>query len=439
MAIVVLKTESEVVDPTLAVFAQICLLILLGCTSRPEPAPAPDPVSQVETAATALAVGPGGDHYVIEASWVDEEQLLAGLRLPASLHSELVRRSADGAERWRRDLGEGVVWSLAAHPDGGVTVAGNQLVLGGDPGPARHGSLRGFDADGNALAAHALGGDGSTLVLSSLVTDDGTWAIGGASDPVGNSPPTHGELDAFAVRTQPDGTFSGVQLGGSEVDLALTAAAIDTGGLWMAGITRSLQLSVPVEAAQGGWDLFLVRLTPQDEVDHSVRLGGSKSDYVYSSVAHSNGSITLAGWSASPEFSAGVAPDDGYALYLLHYDPNTSPPARLLLTGCCSSYDQHLQLVRVPSGGLALAGGFAGEAFSISGSRVDSGAAVGGFLARVDDDGQLTALKSLGPMLAQPLDLPIGLAVQPDGRVCVAHSSLIEGRVQAHLTCDTEL
>jgi hypothetical protein len=419
-------TAGSALRPTeVRVAVLVSLLCLSACSGDPGTAPVVSIPQATETrappaAAIGLALSPDGEHTVLEATWPAGDPEIEAMKLPSALGTRLVRRRADGTVRWRQELGDEMVWAIASTADGGVWAVGHPLSTRGFIAPNQPSSLRYFHANGDAGPRHSLGDDGAAMAVAVAVGPDGsTWGVGGR---MAGTQPTAGRLDALVGRVGADAAQHTQALGGAEVDLALAVAPTASGGAWIAGITDSPTFPHTTAPRLGGWDGFVAHVDRDGVAQNAARLGGSGDDFIYSAVANPDGSVTVAGWSSSPELFEAPLPQGASGLFVLRHDPAATPPDRVLLSGCCSSYDQHVQLEVDPGGGLVLASGYAGGAFTLAGSKVTSEAAVGGFMARLDDDGTLRSIDNLGPMLHEAKDLPIGLTVAADGRACVAHS-----------------
>ena len=128
--------------------------------------------------------------------------------------------------------------------------------------------------------------DGGYILVGDTQSDDG--------DVVGN----HGSSDIWVVKTSSIGSVAWQKtLGGSGVEFGASIQQTSDGGYIIAGTTNSN--NGDVSGLYGGYDYWIVKLSPSGEISWQKTIGGSKDDLAYSIQQTSDSGYIVAGGSNS--------------------------------------------------------------------------------------------------------------------------------------------
>ncbi len=222
--------------------------------------------------------------------------------------------------------GEDVVRSIEVDRDGLIFVSGTTASR---DFPTTEGALQrsygGGDLDAFVMVYSAdlsrlhastyLGGSQLELLREmALHPDSGVVVVGFtlSSDfpttPASLQPGPGGAQDGFVTHVLPDTSLQwSTFIGGSGDDEAAAVASNQAGELWIAGATRSSDLPIIDRRHQsqlaGGYDTFLLRLTPDGKTTtYSALLGGALNDAYSDMVTGADGAVWAVGGSYSVDF-----------------------------------------------------------------------------------------------------------------------------------------
>lgn len=159
-----------------------------------------------------------------------------------------------------------------------------------------------------------FGGDSTDRPQDLAVDDRGNVYVAGSTSssalPGGavRRPGYHDLMEGFVTRIDPlhGRVVFTTFLGGSRIDYATSVAVAPDGSLFVVGSTDSPDFpavpGVPVPAALGQQDAYVVKLDPTGRVLFARRLGGSGSDSLWRVRVGSDGVPWVAGQFASPDF-----------------------------------------------------------------------------------------------------------------------------------------
>ncbi|MFL5483624.1 MAG: SBBP repeat-containing protein [Gemmatimonadaceae bacterium] len=235
----------------------------------------------------------------------------------------IVKYDKDGGATWTRqfrsqpDTTFAFVSGIAVDPLGGVYVVGftNGSIGGSPSGGAFDLFLVKYDGDGNRLWARQAGqvGHNTQGVQLAPDPDGGVYVLGNAYD-------SEIRATVLVLRTGADGTIRWVRsLSGHWSDQA-TGIAVDRRGVYVVGYTLGPPTvpGVPPdgeirEAAQGDWDAFLAKLSPDGSLLSVRLLGTPVHDGATGVAVGSNGKIYVSGLLG------------GFYTPILARDPNVVP------------------------------------------------------------------------------------------------------------------
>jgi hypothetical protein len=162
-----------------------------------------------------------------------------------------------------------------------------------------------------------LGGTGQDVGYDIAVDSSGAAFVTGITSspdlPVTEGsfgPVWHGYTDAYVVKLSPDGSqvLLGGYLGGAEDDYGYAISVDQTGGIVVAGTSRSPDFPVTLNAGElvprGGLDAFVARIDATgDALAYAGLLGGSADDEGYDLALDGHGSVYVTGVTRSPDFT----------------------------------------------------------------------------------------------------------------------------------------
>jgi hypothetical protein len=285
----------------------------------------------------ALAIGPGGEPFVVRRATNDNPPTAPGYRYGCTCDGISVAKLNRQATAYVYDARIGARISTYTIPGVDIAVdrSGNAIVSGtvavdassGFPvvnaaQPTAGGSDDAFalklDAAGTGLIYSTfLGGEAHDASFAIAIGPDDSVAIAGFTDserfPVVNAVqpsmrPGFSHEDAFVTKLSTHGAlvFS-TYLGGSSGDAAYGVAQDPSGFVYVSGQTFSIDF--PVASAfmshSDGASAFVTKLTPTgSSVVYSTYLGGSRGndDFALGVVADRTGSATVTGATTSPDF-----------------------------------------------------------------------------------------------------------------------------------------
>ncbi len=258
----------------------------------------------------------------------------------------VIRLDAMGNVQWTRTVGgagneEGI--AIVQTMDGGFAIAGLTSSFG-------NGSydmyLVKLDAMGNLQWTRTIGGSGWDGAWSVVQTKDGGYALAGVTSSFGS-----GASDVYVAKLDGNGNLQWAKaIGGPADDGGRMIVQTTDGGYAVVGITRSF--------GQGGWDVYVVKLDGNGNLQWTRTIGGSSDDLGRAILQTGDGRYMVVGWTRS--FGQGNL--DVYVLRLDALGNVQSCPG-----GC-----------QVGMGGWVVSGGGIGAGGSSgSGGQVGTGGVVG--------------------------------------------------------------
>lgn len=190
--------------------------------------------------------------------------------------------------QWQKCLGGSgteQAYSIKQTNDDGYIVAGSCSSRNGDV-IVNHGDLDAWlirlDHNGSILWQKALGGWQEDRAFSVQGTLDGGYIIAGRSkSDDGDLNENHGEFDAWIVKLRNNGEIQWQSsIGGSLNDMAYAIQQTSDGGYILAGNTESNDKDV--QGNQGKNDFWIVKLNKDGIIEWQKLLGGSLDDYARS-------------------------------------------------------------------------------------------------------------------------------------------------------------
>lgn len=246
-------------------------------------------------------------HAVVQTS--DGGYAIAGARENGSNGWDyfVVKVDASGNPEWQRMYGgsaEDKAYGLKQTPDGGYIVVGyarsNNGDVTGNNGQADCWVVK-LDASGDIEWQRALGGPGFDAGYDVILTTDAGYLITAWADQAGGDVSEHyGSADFWIVRLYVDGSIEWERsFGGSGTDLLRAAVATSDGGYLIVGATESADghITDPL----GGWDMWVLKLDPNGELQWQRTYGGSGGDGAGDVVLVSAGGYLIAGSTSSTD------------------------------------------------------------------------------------------------------------------------------------------
>jgi len=189
----------------------------------------------------------------------------------------------------------GVVWLGLLRPAVPMTSDNMQMEAPVDPGG---GPGAGWPADMMPMTPSIMLYGGSDADAFSSIAQAGNGdiiAVGDTYSSDGDFPTTHGERDAVVARFSPDGVLKWSRtFGGSGATYFTSVVVVPDGSIIVAGATASQDGDFP--AHQGGtYDAVVARLTPDGDLQWSYTYGESNEDVFNSVAVAPDGSVIAVG------------------------------------------------------------------------------------------------------------------------------------------------
>ncbi|HOP95119.1 MAG TPA: Ig-like domain-containing protein [Dictyoglomaceae bacterium] len=247
----------------------------------------------------------------------------------------VLKLDENGNVLWQKTFGginDDWAYSVQQTTDGGYIVAGYTVSI--ENGYDDVYVLK-LDSDGKLLWEKTYGGTYSDWAYSIQQTNDGGYIVAGWTYPYGS-----GNIDAYILKLDSDGELEWYKsYGGSDNDWASSIQQTTDGGYIVAGWTGS--------SGAGCYDVYVLKLDENGELEWQKTFGGSSDDYAYSIQQVSDGGYIVAGYTAS--FGTGY--DDVYVLKL-----NTNGDLLWQKTFGESGYDRASSIQQTIEGGYIVAG-----------------------------------------------------------------------------------
>ncbi len=240
-----------------------------------------------------------------------------------------------GNEQWnRRYGGTGYDWCIALDQ-----TTDNGFILAGWTDPSETGMGNGWmartNAVGDTLWTRSLGGNGEDRFYAVRQTADGGYLAAGRTSSSGA-----GSFDAWLVKLNANGLTQWTRTyGGTGADYCFAMDETGDGGFVCAGSTASF--------GAGGDDMWLLRVNSNGDTLWTRTFGGTQAERAWSVDEEPDGSITLAGQTAS----SGSGGDD---FWIVHTDDAGNEIWNRTLGGAGS--DICYEALRTASGDYRLAG-----------------------------------------------------------------------------------
>ncbi|MFO1322864.1 MAG: hypothetical protein U1F15_02265 [Burkholderiales bacterium] len=279
----------------------------------------------------------------------------------------------------------------------------------------------GFD-QGFAVAS---GADGSVYVAGGTASSNFPATTGGAQAVRG------GSGDAFCARLSRDlkVLMQATYLGGSSSETAFAVAQHADGAVYVAGNTVSANFPGTADGAQpapgGGGDAFVAKLDRNlVTLTRATYVGGASADLAYALALAPDGTVLIAGDTASANFPAtagGAQPARGGAndAFVAKLDHDLKRLLQATYVGG-SADDLANALAIDAAGAVYVAGNTRSTAFpgTAGGAQADPGGNGDAFVARLD--ATLTMLAQASYLGGSNLDQALALALDARGKVYVA-------------------
>ncbi|QHT66359.1 S8 family serine peptidase [Rhodocytophaga rosea] len=192
--------------------------------------------------------------------------------------------------------------------DGGYLLGGHSTsAVSGDRSQGSQGAqdfwIVKTDASGNKQWDKRFGGSSGDYLNAAIRTSDGGYMLGGNSLSGISGDKTQGSQggqDFWVVKISSTGTKQwDKRYGGSGNDDLRTLHQLSTGEYLLAGYSQSGISGDKSQSSQGATDYWVVKINATGGKIWDKRFGGSGDDWLEASVVNSDGSILLAGRSAS--------------------------------------------------------------------------------------------------------------------------------------------
>jgi hypothetical protein len=279
---------------------------------------------------------------------------------------------------------------------------GNSLIQTSDGGYAIGGTTTSFgaglsdaylvklDANGNLQWTKIIGGKDFEDGYSLIQTSDGGYAIGGQTNSSGA-----GGYDVYLVKLDANGNLQWTKtIGGKKDDVGLMSLIqTSDGGYAIAGATNSF--------GAGNGDVYVVKLDANGNLQWTKTIGGPGDEIGFSLIQTSDGGYAIAGSTTS--FGAG---DED--VYVVKLDANGNLQWTKTIGGPKREWGN--SLIQTSDGGYAIAG--TTTSFGAGGWDV--------YVVKLDANGNLQGTKTVG---GKDWDAGISLIQTSDGGYAIAGST----------------
>lgn len=203
--------------------------------------------------------------------------------------------------QWQKCFGGSLAelgYSIRQTTDGGYIAAGSSSSSNGqvteNHGVADYWIVK-MTSTGTLQWQKSLGGSGAESASSVFQTTDGGYIATGTSNSVdGDVTGNHGDLDYWVVKMDPGGNLQWQKsFGGSNIERAESIQQTTDGGYILAGTTSSTDGDVT--ANHGGQDYWVLKLSPDGNIQWEKSLGGSGWENAVSIQQTTDGGYIVAG------------------------------------------------------------------------------------------------------------------------------------------------
>lgn len=273
----------------------------------------------------------------------------------------LVKLSSMGAIEWQKTYGGSgtdTPYSIQQTIDGGFAIAGHSASTDGDV-TGNQGYLDYWivklDNTGVIEWEKSLGGsNGGDQAFAMRHTSDGGYILAGESQSTdGDITNSQGGTDYWVVKLDSTGTIEwDKSLGGDAGDAARSIIQAEDGGYVVVGEVGSIN-SGQVVGGYGWGDYWVVKLSPEGDIEWQKILGGSDADWARSVCQAPDGGFVVPGLTYSTDIDAVGC--DGADILVFKLNGSTGEVEWKKILGGSAGETVH-SIVRTPDGGFILAG-----------------------------------------------------------------------------------
>lgn len=161
-----------------------------------------------------------------------------------------------------------------------------------------------IDASGPPAFAKYIGGDSADILTSCIETTEGNILLLGYSDSSisgDKSEQSRGFADYWLVKLAPNGNIIWQKtIGGSDIEQSTNVIETTDGGYIVGGSSNSNISGDKVDDSKGGYDYWIVKLSPSGTIDWQKTIGGALDDKLAKIRITNDGGYILCGTSNSP-------------------------------------------------------------------------------------------------------------------------------------------
>jgi len=271
----------------------------------------------------------------------------------------VVKLNSLGAIQWQKTLGGSEweeAWSVRQTTDGGYIVAGRSISQDGDV-TENHGGFDFWvvklDETGTLQWQKSLGGSMDDIAYSVRQTVDGGYIVTGESESNdGDASGLHGSADYWVVKLSSLGVLEWQKmLGSTSLDRPNDIYPTNDGGYIVVGIAS--WSDGDVTGNHGSFDFWAVKLNELGEIEWQKSLGGSKEDYAQSVQQTSDGGYIIAGSTSSINGDV-LGNDGGVDFWIVKLTPEGELQWQKTVGG--TQADRALSIQQSSDGGFIVAG-----------------------------------------------------------------------------------
>jgi len=258
-----------------------------------------------------------------------------------------------------------------------------------------NGFLAKIDSSGGIAWTSYLGGEGGDLANALTVDHEGNILVAGSTWSNGfrgADDAASGGSDVFVAKVSPTGSLLwATRFGGSGDDRGWGIATNSTGDVFVTGSTASADLPGALNASPGGSsDVLLARVSTDGELQWTTRIGGSDSERGASIDCDDLGHVYITSWTLSEDFGALTNPDSADSGAVV---TKTTTDGDVLWSTYVTDGQSGWNLARdvICTSGAVLVAGHArdGALIGVVGGSPGSNAYQIGFVSKLDPDGDI--------------------------------------------------
>ncbi|GAB4055641.1 hypothetical protein GCM10028810_68560 [Spirosoma litoris] len=277
--------------------------------------------------------------------------------------------SNDGIQKvWDKRLGgtdnDYNLTSQVATSDGGYLLGGtSRSGQSGDKSQSSQGYddywIIKIDANGNKLWDKRFGGNDADVLNGIVKTSDGGYLLAGYSysgQSGDKSQPSQGNNDYWVVKIDANGNkLWDKRFGGTDDDYLFSTIATSDGGYLLGGTSSSGQNGDKSQSSQGNIDYWVIKIDANGNKVWDKRFGGTDYDYLFSLTAGLDGGYLLGGRSSSGQNGDKSQPSQGsYDYWVVKIDANGNKVWDKRFGG--TDYDYLFSTITTSDGGYLLGG-----------------------------------------------------------------------------------